>query len=277
MQVKCPKCRLRFDIQDVAGLREVQCNCPRCGTPFTYAITEENEAKTVKNANEEVRSTEVKTPVSTDKQDDHLQISSNSSSEQQPEEEDKAESNSDFEDKLYDLQEPTVIRDRYLHHSNRHAYIFVVGLIAVVVLVGLIAKGIDSFVGHFTDNDEALSASLAVDSNLMTKDSTNVKKEKGEKKREHGKNGKKQKPEDMPQWLQGRWRTENAKGFIEMNIKGSSIIVTDGKHTNAGTAHCKGNILICKYFDGRTFTYNLDYRKHHIIVGSHMKMSKAAK
>lgn len=41
MKVKCPKCRFRFDTPTTPGMTEVQCNCPRCGTPFTYSIDSE--------------------------------------------------------------------------------------------------------------------------------------------------------------------------------------------------------------------------------------------
>lgn len=41
MKVKCPKCRLTFEVKTIPGITEVACNCPRCGTPFTYQVSEE--------------------------------------------------------------------------------------------------------------------------------------------------------------------------------------------------------------------------------------------
>lgn len=41
MKVKCPKCRLTFEVKTIPGITEVACNCPRCGTPFTYQLSEE--------------------------------------------------------------------------------------------------------------------------------------------------------------------------------------------------------------------------------------------
>ena len=36
MWVKCPKCRFRFDQPGGDNGEEIQCVCPRCGTPFTF-------------------------------------------------------------------------------------------------------------------------------------------------------------------------------------------------------------------------------------------------
>lgn len=43
MKVKCPKCRLRFEVPITHGVKELSCVCERCGTPFTYEILEEND------------------------------------------------------------------------------------------------------------------------------------------------------------------------------------------------------------------------------------------
>lgn len=40
--VKCPKCRLRFEVPGESGISEVQCNCPRCGTPFMAEVNVED-------------------------------------------------------------------------------------------------------------------------------------------------------------------------------------------------------------------------------------------
>ena len=42
MQVKCPKCRFRYDTPVAAGITEIACVCPRCGTPFAHTITDDD-------------------------------------------------------------------------------------------------------------------------------------------------------------------------------------------------------------------------------------------
>jgi hypothetical protein len=57
VKVKCPKCRLTFEVTTIPGITEVACNCPRCGTPFTYQLTEEeakaNDSKAPQSPNRE--------------------------------------------------------------------------------------------------------------------------------------------------------------------------------------------------------------------------------
>lgn len=51
MEIKCPKCRFRFeeDIPDFTN--EHSCVCPRCGTPFAYTRTESaNEEDSTQDA-----------------------------------------------------------------------------------------------------------------------------------------------------------------------------------------------------------------------------------
>ena len=42
MEIKCPKCRFRYDTPVSSGMTEVACVCPRCGTPFTYAVSDDS-------------------------------------------------------------------------------------------------------------------------------------------------------------------------------------------------------------------------------------------
>lgn len=38
MEVKCPKCRYRFQIEQPSGVFSLSCVCVRCGTPFTHIV-----------------------------------------------------------------------------------------------------------------------------------------------------------------------------------------------------------------------------------------------
>lgn len=42
VKVKCPKCRLTFEVETLPGITEVACNCPRCGTPFTWQTQDDS-------------------------------------------------------------------------------------------------------------------------------------------------------------------------------------------------------------------------------------------
>ena len=41
MEIKCPKCRFKFEEDIAFGITEKACVCPRCGTPFIFKTTDE--------------------------------------------------------------------------------------------------------------------------------------------------------------------------------------------------------------------------------------------
>ena len=77
MKVKCPKCRYRFDLADAPGMQELQCNCPRCGMPFTFAVDDEGIGKQM-NAETLASTDRADTNDSTYKKQDHAEVHSNS-------------------------------------------------------------------------------------------------------------------------------------------------------------------------------------------------------
>jgi len=46
MQVKCPKCRYKFEEDIPSYVKEASCVCPRCGTPFFYVVPDNSDNKT---------------------------------------------------------------------------------------------------------------------------------------------------------------------------------------------------------------------------------------
>lgn len=338
MKVKCPKCRLRYDVPTPKGITEVQCYCPRCGTPFTYSINNEEvdwdeelkqhavdnevEDNTV-SVEDNAVSTEQKEVIAEDDKKDNsvekqqgsdtepkkpsiepkkpenerkeqteeqvqaseLQVTQASEQQIANDSETKEETSSSnhpndstvrelYQKRMLAVRDPLSVLERHTHHSKRRVYMFILGIMAMIVFVGLFAKGVDMVIGHFADNDEAISEKLAIDSTLSKKDSTKVAENNKKEKKE--KRGKNKKHEAEPQWLQGEWHLDYNKGYILMYIKGNKITVTDGHHTNKGTIHCKGNKMICKYSDGRTFDYNLDKKHHLILVQDGMAMKKVS-
>ena len=45
ISVKCPKCRLVFDVEVPAGAMTVDCVCPRCGMPFEHTLRKEEDSE----------------------------------------------------------------------------------------------------------------------------------------------------------------------------------------------------------------------------------------
>lgn len=277
MKVKCPKCRLRFDMPTAPGITEVKCFCPRCGTPFSYTQTEEDAEQAELDSEEEVY---------TDKQEDdkdNKRKEKNDGRETAASANDNASASDDngsedvikrfYQKQMMDVRGPLILRDEY-NHSFRHTIFFIIGIIIMIFLVGFAAKGLDVAVGHFTDKDEATSQSIAIDSVLRA----NAKEAKYENAKNRKKrreiSGRKKKDEALPHWLQGEWHLQTKDNDIVMNIQGTGIAVSDKEHTNIGSVHRYGTTLVCKFFDGRTFEYGLDMKRHCIILDRGRRMKK---
>lgn len=282
MKVKCPKCRLRFDVYAAPGISEVQCNCPRCGTPFTYNAATESPA-----ANEHGD----ETPTSgNDKQKaGNESLGGSGVAYDSRPNGGKAEETAPHDNAPHDSSHHANGFYEYRHgradngfapprHSNRHALTFAAGVVGALAVAAIIAFAADRLVGHFTDGDEALMEQLAVIPDTTAADSASagnaatIKKAKktvpAAKTKETKKAAKEAvAPSALPAWVRGRWHIMTDNNVISIRISGNHIRVSDFYHTNTGSVALSGNTLVCRFRDGRTFTYSLDMRNHRIIDG----------
>lgn len=280
MKVKCPKCRLRFEMPTAKGITEVQCFCPRCGTPFTYSQAEEDdEAKTEEDDDTATDKNEAKTK---GEAANTVEKTANTKEDAVVSESKKAKDTTQngedilrkiFQERMFDVRDPLIMRKK--GSPNRQVYFLIIGFILMIFVVGIAAKGLDIAVGHLTAKDEATSQSLAIDSVLKAnarEQAENNRKAKRRKK--EGDNGRKNKSEPLPHWVPGEWHLQTADNDIVINIQGTGIAVSDKNHTNIGSVQRYGNKLVCKFFDGRVFYYGLDMKRHKIIVDHRQRMTK---
>lgn len=287
MKVKCPKCRLRFDIPTAQGITEVQCNCPRCGTPFTYSEPtgevdgddDNSKKKTISTTDSTIESNwgrtthDYKNYVGGERSHDPNARAGNNLKKEHDE-------RHDYD---VDFYGHSIREHRYAphhRHGMRHTVNVIMGFILVLVVAGLFAYGIDKVVGHFTEGDEATMEQLAIAADSIQTDSTSVDSTKNAKnlskvkaKKNLRKNGRKEAGTDkgangsIPKWIQGSWRIMTDNNYISIHINGNKIKVSDFYHTNSGHVSLQGNTLVCHFRDGRTFTYTIDSSSHRIIDG----------
>ncbi len=289
MKVKCPKCRLRFDVPAAVGVNEVQCNCPRCGTPFTYSVTaddggqENNVSRNEAVAAKETAATNGSGNSSNVKETASVKAEAGNGSSQEGVDRLLAYGNS-----LYGHRHGMSERGfaPHTHSGMRHTVTIALGIVGVLAVAGLFVFGIDRIVGHFTDRDEAIMEDLAVVVDTAAQDSTAADSAKAMKKaikakvaankkeKAFAQVGKRQgKPAveavhgSVPKWAQGVWHIMTDNNYISIRINGSRIKVSDFYHTNQGSISVQGNSLVCHFKDGRTFVYTLDTNGHRIIDG----------
>lgn len=288
MKVKCPKCRLRFDIPTAPGITEVQCYCPRCGTPFTYSEpTDKMDGDGGGSQKETISATGSTIESSRDRaahgSNDYTSHEGRSYGPNAETDHNRKKDHDEQHDYDADFYGRSIREHSYAprhRHGMSHTVNVAIGFVLALVVAGLFAYGIDKVVGHFTEGDEATMEQLAIAADTTQTDSTSVDSTKTAKKHTKDKVKKNQQKKErketatdkgangsVPKWAQGTWRIMTDNNYISIHINGNNIKVSDFYHTNSGHITLQGNTLVCHFRDGRTFTYTIDPKSHRIIDG----------
>lgn len=255
MEIKCPKCRFRFDEDIPDFINEHSCVCPRCGTPFAYIRTEyangENSERDTKDENA--------TPVSDGETDRHPDINERST--------DSYKEKSNIPDvnrrqNVY-VSERVNVNDNHkapIQHVYRNTPLTLSAGIAIVVIVAVIVGFIIQ-----QSQDSTPEGDLYNNSNYVTDVSSTPDKGDTEHSGDSG---------NMPEWIEGRWMYRAEFFDIIIDIYGDSIIENECGHTSAGTYTYKNGKLICDFGNKSTFIYHLNFTEEAIDCGNGLIMRK---
>lgn len=282
--MKCPKCRLSFEVVADAGMTEVQCNCPRCGTPFAYAAAREAEAHDATGLVDAAPGAGGDAAVGMAVPDAAVE---GVGQESLPAGEEATS------DGYGVMPVRTAVRDNGLYGYSHGNGVFArrgrggvgrgatlaAGFVAAMAVAALIAVGADRLMGHFTEHDEELMEQLAVVPDSTMADSVEAGGGKDARaasvaRARNGNGGKKRQAKDVaetdgeiPAWVCGVWHAMTDNNYVTVRIAGGKIKVSDFYHANTGRMTLSGNTLVCRFRDGTTATYAID-RERHRIVGS---------
>lgn len=169
MKVKCPKCRLKFDVPTAIGVNEVQCNCPRCGTPFTYSVSDGDSEQENNASRSEAVAAKATAATKGDGGAENATAVKTEVGSQHGVERQLAYGNSLYEHR-HGMREEGFAP--YARNGMRHMVTIALGIVGVLAVAGLFVFGIDRIVGHFTDRDEAIMEDLSVVVDTTAQDST---------------------------------------------------------------------------------------------------------
>lgn len=298
MQVKCPKCRLRFESLAAAGVTELQCNCPRCGTPFTYLAEETDgepapapQAAAEASATAEVSAAAAESSSSQSEPQSESQSSPQSESFRESPRKSEPSSVASSKPSPMPLPQPDLPLEP-LFKPRRHRYselmeqgnlkrtaLTVIGIVAALIVALLaVTKGVDSVMTSMDDgaympsgiieepdttaSDTAKATTKANTKKAVahaTKKDKLVKQEKPARAEEHD--------EAVPAWLQGRWEVNGGETDLTFRITANAITVSDAFHTSHGSASYRNGRLVCRLRNGHTFVYTTDRHRRRIIAG----------
>jgi len=255
IEVKCPKCRYRFQAESSAGENQIACVCPRCGTPFVYDIPEEQ--RTGMRLQEDVHATETKTVATTsatnETQTQHADVKprpipSAKTTKQKPSSAKRA------------TRQPST---NYRPTAKQHNGCLLKGCLLIFAFCGMILFFIVS--GWWSNRYHS-------DENSIFSDVENQTEAQATTSQTDETNPK---PLPAPDWIQGVWTVNtNYYGTITLRIEGNHIEETTKGGISKGSFYYSKGQLNCDFGDKRTLVYRLDETQHRIDAGEGLLMRK---
>ena len=294
MWVKCPKCRFRYNQPGGDHGEEIQCVCPRCGTPFTFAAntSDDSSLKDAENIKDETELLKVSSSshqhraayglhgdgeeaTSVDKLGSHqtapyashADISSNTVTSHSGADSFKASTSNSyspgFEPSYQNMEtpnhlsEPSLVRDSIRQRHSKRRY-----LLALITMIVLAFFLIYEFSGS-DDNPTNLGVEEVSDANVQPDEDLATPAFDASAPEEKA-----------PAWIQGTWKVNTKYGGIIVSIRDNRITETSAGETSHGSFHYQHHRLYCDFGNGETFVYRLDMKARQIDAGQGLLMKK---
>lgn len=248
MEIKCPKCRFRYDTPVSSGMTEVACVCPRCGTPFTYAVSDDS------NTEQKVAEGAWQQPATQD--EDRTGNMVPKSRNTLPSDSSDAFSPRDDRNKGADKTiisqnqlRPTIPLGSHRQHSPklggclRNCLLAFLG--TIVILSFLIVRNCHS---DHSYTSEMIEETGGADADELTVD-------------ELASIGS----VPCPSWLKGTWRVETEYGVVNITIYGNRIVELFNGEETRGTFRYNDGTLYCNFGDGTVTTLKANTKTCHLL------------
>lgn len=276
MQVKCPKCRFRYDITAPSGMSEIACVCPRCGLPFTYLMEDVAEQQDESSASgqetigegavSDAPAAHMDTPTDTSA------VGATSTTAKRP-----AGSSENLSWQRMDAHRDRAIGQNHPpmkgisneQNQKRGGFFRSCFFLFFVILLVLVLTVRSCWKSARTDRLD--SSSLAEDNTEYRLDSEH------DAPSSHAEVDPFEEihPGKAPSWIQGTWTYGTDYGIIKLTINDKKITESIGDETVSGTFYYENRRLVCDFGDPNNITiYRLDTERQQIDAGNGMLMKK---
>lgn len=243
ISVKCPKCRLVFDVEAPAGAMTVDCVCPRCGMPFEHTLRKEEGPEP-----------------------DEAVASLN----EQPAQIEQAQALIGQEQPVGapfglgpNFHQPTPEEIMKRRRDTRQGCI----KLLIYLAVGLIIVVMFTLRGCWKDRRYRENVVVISETPTDVLRPSAVPNDRAP--------GRHADAEKAPEWIQGTWYVKTDFGEIFITIRGNTIAETSGGNATVyGTFYYTYSKLNCDFGDGKTFVYYLDEENELIDAGDGLLMKK---
>ncbi|MBR5656240.1 MAG: hypothetical protein IKW98_06100 [Prevotella sp.] len=271
MQVKCPKCRFRYDVPVTPGAKELACVCQRCGTPFTYVMSEEEQESVHQQANAPVgdivgslqhkssnAQQSTSSPMGGGQEGAYQRPSANT---QQPTTSNQRPTSNPYRTNYGSGQGGVVMPPRRKNGCMRNCFVIFLVLLTIAVFAVRMCISDRSYTSDDLDEETEIVDNELISSN--GRDQVEVKE------------GPDPFASDKaPKWLQGNWSVTTPHGVITTTIRGKHIVETSNGQSSHGTFYYKRGELRCDFGDGEESVRKVDESKQRIDAGEGAWMHK---
>ena len=279
MEIKCPKCRFRYNMVAAPGMTLLACVCPRCGMPFTFSMSEED-------MKESTQASDVQEPTALD--DDVRPSMKTSTTSQSPL----------FDASSVDVPPSNISKlatadmpiQPYLSSINPPHHVINRGTIPpgdnnkiqqhrwtclrscllifflIILLIVFLIHACSRKNSYTSRNIENVPMIVNSDDGMAPTTSSSDDTSKDEFEEVH--------PEKAPEWIQGSWSVHTDYGPITITIKGNHIAETEDGETSYGTYYYQNHRLHCDFQHSSVMIFKLDEKKQRIDAGKGMLMDK---
>ena len=276
MQVKCPKCRFRYDITAPIGMSEIACVCPRCGQPFTYlmeaAANEQTDPSTSdqdtdgEGAASDAKAAHTGTPTGTHAVGEMGTSRERPAGRSENLDWQRADAHSAGAAGAYHKPMTCTGNEQ---NQKRGGFFRSCFFLFFVILLVLVLTVRSCWKSARTDR---LDSSSLVDENTEYRldsehDAPSSHAEVDPFEEIH--------PGKAPSWIQGTWTYGTDYGVIKLTINDKKITESIGDETVSGTFYYENRQLVCDFGDPNNITiYRLDTERQQIDAGNGMLMEK---
>lgn len=276
MQVKCPKCRFRYDITAPSGMTEIVCVCPRCGLPFTYLMENAADERPEPSpsgkdaagggATGDALAARAGTSTGTHAAGEVGYSTESPAGSPENLSWQRADARPDRPAGAY---RPTVSGTFNKQNRKRRRpfrsclFLFLI----ILLLLALAVRSCRKLARTSRLDDPALTDYPPYYRHDKTHDAPDSQADADPFEETH--------PGKAPSWIQGTWTYETEYGVIKLTVNGKKITESIGGKTVSGTFRYENRRLVCDFGDPDNITfYRLDTDRQQIDAGDGMLMEK---
>ena len=270
MEIKCPKCRFRFEVDCPQGVRTLSCVCPRCGTPFAHELpTAADATAAAPSATDDKGVPSVQQPVRTGADKSGWDGMAPDSPARYPWEQPRLQGGSTSSDHSADTSSKDRLSFDTPRRTAQHRFLASCSMRGAFLAVLFCFMFYVVFLRGCSTDEPPVDESLSEPTTVVEEPEDTFAAPLKKYDVSHAK--------PTPDWMFGTWQRKTSYGLIEIRLAGKWIRETlDGK-TEHGTFFYSPGQVNC-IFNGRdTFIYRVDDVRRRIDAGNGMWMDRVGK